>query len=168
VRDSVEFHILRENLLATMADWENDESDEFFGEIDQNETKWQCNDDQGHKVHSGLMLAEQEATKKRFHTLGYHQAYDENESVRLQPGFEAGYQESYSASFRIGELLGKAAMEALHPKDSISNSREPKAELAEPPAYLEAVTLVREALSKEEDCILEELECQVKESLNRV
>lgn len=86
------------------------EDDDFFGADDEADTSLRrCTD--GHELHSGLAEAEAAATKSRYQNLGFHAAYDDNKDLKVQPGFEAGYQAMYDSAFRIGELLGEATME---------------------------------------------------------
>ena len=72
------------------------DDDEFFGAED---------DDDG----CGLAGHEAQARDARYQNIGYLEAYDEHKEVRLQDGFEAGYQELHDISLRLGQLLGQLA-----------------------------------------------------------
>jgi hypothetical protein len=90
------------------------EDDDFFGDHDEhhdeheNPSLIQCTD--GHELHSGLAVAESNASQSRYQKLGYHAAYDEHKDLNVQDGFEAGYKEVYNQAFKIGEMLGEATM----------------------------------------------------------
>ena len=101
-----------DNHSSNMALWKSQEEDEFFGSPDEEPsyTRRRCED--GHELDSGLLVAESSATAQRFRNIGFHETYDQSKELKLQEGFEAGYRDSFELSTKIGELLGKAAMEA--------------------------------------------------------
>jgi flagellar biosynthesis/type III secretory pathway protein FliH len=79
----------------------NDE-DDFFGHDDDDDD-----------------MAEREARaiQNRLENVAYLEAFEETKEIRLQQGFEAGYQEVYEVAGRLGEQLGrlvaKAKLESL-------------------------------------------------------
>jgi flagellar biosynthesis/type III secretory pathway protein FliH len=122
------------------------EVDEFFGDPDENPSSRQCTD--GHELHSGLAVAESNATQSHYQKLGYHAAYDEHKDSNLQEGFEAGYKEAYSSAFRIGELLGEATMKLVQGKTKTTKSDD---DAGNDPAYLEAVKKINGVLTDKEE-----------------
>jgi hypothetical protein len=48
----------------------------------------------------------------RFHTVGFHEAYDKSKEERLQDGFQDGYQDVYETATRIGNLLGESIVQS--------------------------------------------------------
>lgn len=57
------------------------------------------------------------AIETRFQNIAYLDAWEETKEIRLQQGFDAGYQDVYEVAGRLGEQLGrlvaKAKMESL-------------------------------------------------------
>jgi hypothetical protein len=93
-----------------MANWKSlEEEDDFFGTAEESDPR-RCED--GYELHSGLAVAESAATAQRFRTIGYHEAYEESKDIKLQEGFEAGYNSNFDVAMRIGELLGDVTMQA--------------------------------------------------------
>ena len=74
-----------------------EDDDEFFGDQD--------GEDNG--SFGGLSEYELKAKEEEIKKLAYLQSYDEKKELRLQEGFEAGYQETFDSAFRIGKLLGQ-------------------------------------------------------------
>ena len=85
------------------------DEDEFFGNQDECEDKT-GNDETTLPSHDadGLAQRERRATNEQFRNMGYLQAHDESKEVRLQEGFEAGYNHYFDKAMRLGELIGEA------------------------------------------------------------
>ena len=66
------------------------------------------NDGLSIRTQSTLSKYEERSQEKRFHNLGYHEAYDEHKDSKLQIGFEDGYKQNFESSIEIGKLLGQA------------------------------------------------------------
>jgi hypothetical protein len=151
-------------------------ADEFFG-VDEDEDKVEAhegscsrsddlylrNDD----LRSGFHLAESAAIEQRFHTIGYHEAYDQSNEVRLQEGFENGYRDTYDASCRIGELLGKVIMQSklleLREQQSSNGEENARDNAGSLLAFKVARTVRTFLANKDNRNRLSELEQQVKE-----
>jgi hypothetical protein len=140
------------------------EDDDFFGEHDdhdehehENSSLRQCAD--GHELHSGLAVADFNASQSHYQKLGYHAAYDEHKDLDVQNGFEAGYKEVYNQAFSVGEMLGEATMKhkLLRGKTATTTPSEiPKGddtdkEKGRDPAYLEAAKKIRGVLTDTAD-----------------
>jgi hypothetical protein len=131
------------------------EEDDFFGahddddeHDDDNPSLRQCID--GHELHSGLAVADFNASKSHYQTLGYHAAYDEHKDLDVQNGFEAGYKEAYNQAFSIGEMLGEATMKHKLLRGK-SQGDDTDKEDGRDPAYLEAAKKIRGVLTDTAD-----------------
>jgi hypothetical protein len=128
------------------------EDDEFFGDHDEHPSLRKCTD--GHELHSGLAVAESNASQSRYQKLGYHAAYDEHKDLNVQDGFEAGYKEVYNQAFIIGEMLGEATMKhklARGKTTTPSDITQGDNEEGRDPAYLEAAKKIRGVLTADKD-----------------
>ena len=132
------------------------DGDEFFKEEGHYED--------GNELDSGLAVAELSATAERFRTLGYHETYERTKDIRLQEGFEAGFRENFDVAMRVGELLGRAAMQAK--VETPSNDADKKSNTR--PLYLHAAGCIREHLTNESAEInLQNLEQDLNNMLNK-
>jgi hypothetical protein len=128
------------------------EDDEFFGGHDEHDHEHdhpslrQCTD--GHELHSGLAVAESNASQSHYQKLGYHAAYDEHKDLNVQDGFEAGYKEVYNQAFSIGEMLGEATMKHKLVRGKMKTDDK---EEGRDPAYLEAAKKIRGVLTDTDD-----------------
>lgn len=94
--------------------------DEFFGDQDED-------GDFGK-----LGRHEDHARNEQLKTIGYLESFDETKDSLLQPGFEAGYRETYEVSKSLGKNLGRmiaehqllVGIDAIHttPSDSIQSA----------------------------------------------
>jgi hypothetical protein len=143
------------------------EDDEFFGDDNdddehdhENPSLRKCTD--GHELHSGLAVADFNASQSHYQKLGYHAAYDEHKDLDVQNGFEAGYKEAYNPAFSIGEMLGEATMKhkllrgktattttAPDTPNGDDNNNDKKE--GRDPAYLEAAKKIRGVLTDTAD-----------------
>jgi hypothetical protein len=131
------------------------EDDDFFGEHDdhdehehENSSLRKCAD--GQELHSGLAVADFNASQSHYQKLGYHAAYDEHKDLDVQNGFEAGYKEVYNQAFSVGEMLGEATMKhkLLRGKNQGDDTDKEK---GRDPAYLEAAKKIRGVLTDTAD-----------------
>jgi hypothetical protein len=83
-----------------------DHGDEFFGE-DCFATVTIYDDACSANTYDLLTAQDDIAMKERHRTFGYHESYEHYEKFKLQDGFVAGYQDTFNAACRIGELLGQ-------------------------------------------------------------
>jgi hypothetical protein len=133
----------------------NQLDDEFFGDLHDQDCKSlaQINDT------GDLEKAESSAVERQFHTLGFHEAYEETKDSLLQQGFEDGYRKNFEAAMRIGQLLGEfTAKSKLNPMQQARGEKDPR-----------VARLIRAALTKPDDqgqLSLDQLEEQVLQCIN--
>jgi hypothetical protein len=86
---------------------EDDDDDEFFGSQEDDDA---CGT--GGNGYGALGQHETLAKDRDLATIGYFESYDETKEERVQEGFEAGYQQTFEASRRVGELFGQCMAHA--------------------------------------------------------
>ncbi|GKY93055.1 hypothetical protein MPSEU_000273800 [Mayamaea pseudoterrestris] len=95
--------------------------DEFFGHLHDQDTD---NVVTNNIASVDLEVAEASAVQRQFHTLGFHEAYEDAKDSLLQEGFETGYRQNFEAAVRIGQLLGEfTAASRLKHSSSVGDDR---------------------------------------------
>ena len=95
---------------------DEEEVDEFFGSQEDDDA---CGP--GGNGYGALGQHETLAKDRDLATIGYFESYDETKEERVQEGFEAGYQQTFEASRRVGELFGQCMAHAEFLEDSHNN-----------------------------------------------
>ena len=54
---------------------------------------------------------ESKSEQEKYRKLGYHESFDINKDLKLQQGFDDGYDETMEYAFKIGTLLGQGVFE---------------------------------------------------------
>jgi hypothetical protein len=112
-------HSISSNLLETPSIMsqdvcnlsESDHDDEFFGGNCYATSK--VDDESSEDTFDCLTIRDDIAVKERHKTFGYHESYEHYENFKLQDGFVAGYQDTFSAACRIGEMLGQLVFKSM-------------------------------------------------------
>jgi len=102
---------------------DDDDDDEFFGNqsSDESYTDDHSNHNQNqsynqshnnNKNEYGTMSQyESKSEQEKYRKLGYHESFDINKDLKLQQGFDDGYDETMEYAFKIGTLLGQGVFE---------------------------------------------------------
>jgi hypothetical protein len=116
-----------------------DDDDEFFGSQDDDEDGSNLRNEFGK-----MGVHECQAREKELRNIGFMDAYDECKEMRLQQGFETGFQETFEVCVLLGELLGEVTTLRMLEDRSLARSKSPASSItpSPPSSNAQKVTLL--------------------------